>query len=736
MTNNIQPTAIPSLEIDLHNHPDKFVSDSQKLLLEKKINFIFGRNGTGKTTISDEILRQLSDGYDVCVYKDFEGVIENDRLNAIALGTVNSKIQKDIDNVDKEINKINNQIRKPENSTEDNLYTKAVKSDVAYNNQQNKINKYFTTSAKKIKNLSDPQIAKTSYDKSSFQEDVLKANLLNDDCISDCIKTIKADEKMDIEHINMLDIDLELCLTSTNKILQSCVSRSIDIPELTENQSKQNFAREGMRIHEHKSGEKCAFCGNDINDERWKLLGNYFNEEVKKMENVITNEITNIELKLNTIQAINTINEDIFYDKFRQEINKINLNALACQKDYTIFLENLKSALEKKRNNLFSASPLLNIAIPCKLKEIEKLGNAIIDNHNILSLTLKSEQDKAKETLRLNEVKKLLNEFNYDVEKSNLLALQTVNIVAQKNLNDAKQELGLHEEKRKALILQTRDEEKIATKINDLLLNMGVISFSLKLVDDTAEGQKGQYQIKGYGDCIRPITKLSKGEKNIIAFLYFVFSLESLDSSKKPKIIVLDDPMTSNDDTMQYLMIGEIQKLYRHLDSKNYLIVLTHNCHFYLNVRPNTAQKYKVNKEEISFYEKYGVFHLLSDGKRTTIKNICDGKSDFSTSYETLWKELVFLYSAKDAVSDLMLSPCRKICETYMKFTKKGIDKFYGENINAKKLFDVNQHSVDDFEAETNGKTKEEIKTILFQLFIENGSEDHINSYWKTGESQ
>ena len=333
MTNNIQPTAIPSLEIDLHNHPDKFVSDSQKLLLEKKINFIFGRNGTGKTTISDEILRQLSDGYDVCVYKDFEGVIENDRLNAIALGTVNSKIQKDIDNVDKEINKINNQIRKPENSTEDNLYTKAVKSDVAYNNQQNKINKYFTTSAKKIKNLSDPQIAKTSYDKSSFQEDVLKANLLNDDCISDCIKTIKADEKMDIEHINMLDIDLELCLTSTNKILQSCVSRSIDIPELTENQSKQNFAREGMRIHEHKSGEKCAFCGNDINDERWKLLGNYFNEEVKKMENVITNEITNIELKLNTIQAINTINEDIFYDKFRQEINKINLNALACQKD-------------------------------------------------------------------------------------------------------------------------------------------------------------------------------------------------------------------------------------------------------------------------------------------------------------------------------------------------------------------------------------------------------------------
>ena len=198
--------------------------------------------------------------------------------------------------------------------------------------------------------------------------------------------------------------------------------------------------------------------------------------------------------------------------------------------------------------------------------------------------------------------------------------------------------------------------------------------------------------------------------------------------------IVLDDPMTSNDDTMQYLMIGEIQKLYRGLKDGNFFIVLTHNCHFYLNVRPNTGEIDKENGTEIRFYEKYGVHHLFSDGKRTTIKHITKGKQDFKTSYETLWKELIFLYDTEDATSDLMLSPCRKICETYMNFTKKGIEAFYGDNINAKKLFDVNQHSVDDFEAEANGKTKSEIKTILQTLFKDNGAEEHINSYWKGGE--
>ena len=87
MPNTLQTTGIPTISISLSSHPDKFTSSSRELTIAKKVNFIFGKNGTGKTTISDEILSQRSSDYDVCVFKDFDGIVENDRLNAVALGT-------------------------------------------------------------------------------------------------------------------------------------------------------------------------------------------------------------------------------------------------------------------------------------------------------------------------------------------------------------------------------------------------------------------------------------------------------------------------------------------------------------------------------------------------------------------------------------------------------------------------------------------------------------------------
>ena len=49
-----------------------------ELVLDKSINFIFGKNGTGKTTISDLIKEQNRES-DVCIFKGFDGVIDNNK---------------------------------------------------------------------------------------------------------------------------------------------------------------------------------------------------------------------------------------------------------------------------------------------------------------------------------------------------------------------------------------------------------------------------------------------------------------------------------------------------------------------------------------------------------------------------------------------------------------------------------------------------------------------------------
>ena len=55
--------------------------------------------------------------------------------------------------------------------------------------------------------------------------------------------------------------------------------------------------------------------------------------------------------------------------------------------------------------------------------------------------------------------------------------------------------------------------------------------------------------------------------------------------------------MNSNDDTVQYLIIEELQRLKdKHLCDNDIFILLTHNIHFYLNV------KYGCKYDKCNFY--------------------------------------------------------------------------------------------------------------------------------------
>jgi wobble nucleotide-excising tRNase len=719
------------MKVDLSEFTDRYATGSQELKIAKNTTFIFGKNGTGKTTIADAIRDQFSEKYKVCVFKDFDGVVENERLNAIALGTENAEIQKQIEVIDKEIIEIEKETVRPEGNAE-NLFTKLETADKNLGKQDNKIKKFYTDSARSI--TISRGLGRT-YNTNNFQDDIKEnPNLLSDDEIKKHKATIKAEPKATVIKSNFPELDLAEWLKSTNEVLVAQVAPQQIIAELQNNSAKQDFAKTGVDLHAHDDGthdKNCAFCGNEISNERWTLLGSYFNDEVKKLEGRIKNGIAKLDAELSEIENIKDVGKSDFYDRFTEQIKMINLQIKDVKSDHKTFFTSLKSALENKKKNLFSASDELKLVISPDFSAIKTEYEKMVDENNDFSKNLKTEQDKAKTALRFHEVKRALDAFKYEAESQKLIDLKSTQEQAKKVLNDRRLELEGKKTAKIELILQTKDESKIAKEINELLKNMGVASFSLELVKDHDESQKGQYQIKGHNGKIRTITELSKGEKNIIAFLYFILALSNPNTDNRPKIVVLDDPMTSNDDTIQYLIISEIQKYYRKIAGSNFFILLTHNCHFYLNVRPNTTTTYKKAGEEISLYEKYGIYHIFSDGKLSTVREILKGKEDFRTNYETLWQELLFLYEAKDAISDLMLNPCRRICDTYMDFTKKDPAVFYGENINAKKLFDVNLHSIADHEAEQNGKTKTEIKEILRNLFVQNGAEDHFNNYWK-----
>lgn len=88
------------------------------------------------------------------------------------------------------------------------------------------------------------------------------------------------------------------------------------------------------------------------------------------------------------------------------------------------------------------------------------------------------------------------------------------------------------------------------------------------------------------------------------------------------------------------------------------------------------------------------------------------------------------MYELKSVSADLLLNPIRRIIETYTKFNAINKRDFYEPVEGALKLFNVNSHSIDDIEAELNGKTRNEIIQMFYDCFSENGNADHFKKFW------
>ena len=68
----------------------------------------------------------------------------------------------------------------------------------------------------------------------------------------------------------------------------------------------------------------------------------------------------------------------------------------------------------------------------------------------------------------------------------------------KEEIEKIKEDIRGKKEDIKDLISKTKNEQLAATKINQLLKQFGINSFSLELVQNPDNKQKGQYQILGY----------------------------------------------------------------------------------------------------------------------------------------------------------------------------------------------------------------------------------------------
>lgn len=704
------------------------IFDENSIDFNKKTCFIFGNNGTGKSTLTNYLKNSLTN-YDVRIFQGFDSVVnDNEELNAVVLGDQNVEIDKEVKIIDNKINKI--EIKKSEierlidksNHDDDNLYHKMINDKIKYEKFDNKIEYFYSQEASRIKNV-EPKISSTNYNKNDFKLEIEQANSLSDEEMERLKKLLISEEKV-APVINFPEINSLEILSEVNEILSKTVEESVKIFRLDNDVEKREFAKKGLQIH--KKGDKCSFCGNVISDECFEQLDKYFSgDDIKNFEKQLQDELNLLNSIKTTIKNLN-LNINNFYELLHIEFREVELNFNETKSKNLEFLEFLIKSISDKQKKLFEKVNELNIIPPKNFEDVNSKYLELCQKNN--ESDLRKKKSEAKDLLRLNELKKSLLEYNY-LEKSDKLSRLKNNYYKSKEqfnnieieVNKLKSDIEQLKEKKLELKSQSKNEEKLAAEINKLL----DVYVNFKLIHYKHD-QYGYYRIQcKYTDEVRDVKQLSMGEKNIIAFLYFLKKLEEINEQKlyTKKIVIFDDPMTSNDNNMQYIMIEELIKLINASnknDNIEQLIIMTHNHHFYLNLTGYLKEKYK----------KHQFLRFVSNGENTNIKLIKSKEEDFKSNYEALWQDLEFVYTSDKGRAGLLCNISRRIVDTYTNFNSISKTSFYRDVVGAKKLFDVNSHEIEDLEADLLVEDKKKIIKILYNCFEENNGVEHFKKYF------
>jgi wobble nucleotide-excising tRNase len=206
--------------------------------------------------------------------------------------------------------------------------------------------------------------------------------------------------------------------------------------------------------------------------------------------------------------------------------------------------------------------------------------------------------------------------------------------------------------------------------INAHLKDSGFEGFRLR----EKEGVKGTYEV--IREDGKVAEKLSEGERNFIAFLYFyhlVRGSQTETDSGKDKIVVIDDPVSSMDSSALFIVSALVREMLGvcsnnvRLEGHEYkgkyiqqIFILTHNAFFHREITYNQVGHYryvsffKVNKKNnISTVEKCVI-------EATKVSEKDRNFNPVQNSYAALWRE----YEKLDAPIPLM-NVIRRILEYY-----------------------------------------------------------------------
>lgn len=608
----------------------------------KKVNFIYGTNGCGKTTISNFLQNVVEPKFNNCSLmwqnsiplntlfynKEFrERNFGKGKLGGVfTLGEATAEQIKVIDDKTEEL-----KIIKAEGSKKRETLDSQIKKKETLEND------FKETTWTKIYKKYEPTFKEAftgTLQKESFKNKLLQefnnniSSLDTFENLKEKAKTIFGEIPQTITPINSITFDRVIEIEN-NEIWKKIIvgKADVDIAKLIQKLNINDWVNHGRDyLQEDKT---CPFCQEKTITENFKSqLESFFDQtylndlksikDLKQEYNSLTQNLIN---ELNTIEnnqkdfKNSKLNNDKFSSYLKTLISQNNIN--------NEFLNN-KVKEPSRSIELNSLKEQLTF-----IAELITNTNTEIVKHNDIVTNFNSEKNnliKAIWKLIIEEFKTEITKYNTDKNglESGITTLKT-------QINSKLSEYSTLDIEIKNLSKNVTSIEPTINEINRLLKSYGFLNF--EIVPATEDGF---YQIQREDGTIAETT-LSEGEITFITFLYFLQLAKggaSEETVTEERILIIDDPISSLDSNVLFVVSTLIKELIKKVKAETgnikQIILLTHNVYFHKEVSYEG-----LNRKG----EKSQFWILRKNNKVSTIQFYAD-INPIQSSYELLWREI------------------------------------------------------------------------------------------------
>lgn len=612
---------------------------------DKKVNLLYGLNGTGKSTFSEFLYDQTGARFLQC---RIEGLEENDTVlvynqkfvqdtfyepegihGIFTLSKGNADAQKVIDTTSAEVKKLTEQKRKiEEKKTKDEQ--KHLGEIEEYKKQVWKIKTEYTGGDRVL----------------GFCLDGLKGN--KDTLFKYIVSLEKPEGELDysVDDLKkeaqqlqgeaqsrqlLLKVSINVEDIEQSELLSKVIvgNKNSSVASLIETLGNSDWVNTGIK-YVHIDGEKgvCPFCQQKtITQNFLEQINAYFDESYNRDKSQIEQMISRYDAEIKkATDFFNTIKDDSFLEKNKAEIESLSANLIS------VLEHNLNTLREKAK------TPSIQVSLQ-PINEIIESINSIIKNANN-EITMYNQRiadiKGSKSKIRDSFWRLMRKEYNSVIElyAANEKAYEQSVKNAQKELQTKTSEINtniaLIEENRK----KTVNIDEAVENIKNGLIDIGITDFTIEKYSE----EEALYRLKREDSDEDVFKTLSEGEKMVISFLYFIELCKGESTAEKAsnkKIVVIDDPISS----LSHIYVFNIGRLIHNefLRTKKYdqLFILTHSLYFFYELtntnhkeRKETQKLFRICKNtESSYFEdmKYediqndyqAYWHIIKDEKQS-----------------------------------------------------------------------------------------------------------------------